>query len=82
MQPGEVMALMAVVAGFLILGYPIVRAIAKRISGEHRRPGMELEEREEILAELHQVRQELGELAERMDFAERLLTKQSEVKER
>jgi hypothetical protein len=36
---------------------------------------MEPAEREEILAELQQVRHEVSELAERMDFAERLLAK-------
>jgi hypothetical protein len=57
-----------------------VSAIAKRIAGEHRRPGLEPAERDEILTELQAVRQEVAELAERMDFAERLLSKQSEVK--
>ena len=41
---------------------------------------MEPAERDEILNELQQVRQEVTELAERMDFAERLLAKQSEIK--
>jgi hypothetical protein len=39
---------------------------------------MEPAEREEILRELQQVRDELTELAERMDFAERMLAKQNE----
>ena len=59
---------------------PVAAAVAKRIAGEHRRPSMEPAERDEILNELQQVRQEVTELAERMDFAERLLAKQSEVK--
>jgi len=59
---------------------PVAAAVAKRIAGEHRRPSMEPAERDEILNELQQVRQELTELAERMDFADRLLAKQSEVK--
>jgi hypothetical protein len=59
---------------------PVAAAVAKRIAGEHRKPGMEPAERDEILNELQQVRQEVVELAERMDFAERLLSKQSEVK--
>jgi len=59
---------------------PVAAAVAKRIAGEHRRPSMEPAERDEILNELQSVRQELTELAERMDFAERLLAKQSEVK--
>lgn len=69
------------VAAFMFLGgtfwvlRPVAAAVAKRIAGEHRRPGMESDERDEILNELHQVRQEVAELAERMDFAERLLAK-------
>ncbi|HEY3221154.1 MAG TPA: hypothetical protein VGJ80_10530 [Gemmatimonadales bacterium] len=80
MNPGEVFALVAVVGGFVFVLRPVVSAIAKRIAGEHRRPGLEPAERDEILTELQAVRQEVAELAERMDFAERLLSKQSEVK--
>ena len=74
------------VAAFMFFGgtfwvlRPVAAAVAKRIAGEHRRPSMEPAERDEILNELQQVRQELTEMAERMDFAERLLAKQSEVK--
>jgi len=78
MRPPEVFALLAVVAGLVIVFRPIVAAISKRIAGEHRRPGLEAAERDEILSELQQVREEVAELAERMDFAERLLAKQSE----
>lgn len=69
------------VAAFMLFGgafwvlRPLAGAVAKRIAGEHRRPGLEKEDREEILSELQQVRQEIAELAERMDFAERLLAK-------
>jgi len=80
MNPGEVFALIAVVGGFVFVLRPVVSAISKRIAGEHRKPGMDLTERDEILDELRQVREEVAELAERMDFAERLLSKQSEVK--
>lgn len=74
------------VAAFMFFGgtfwvlRPVAAAVAKRIAGEHKRQGMDPDERDEILAELQQVRQEVGELAERMDFAERLLAKHSEVK--
>jgi len=69
------------IAAFMFFGgtfwvlRPVAAAVAKRIAGEHRRPGMDPDEKEEILNELHQVRQEVAELAERMDFAERLLAK-------
>jgi hypothetical protein len=69
------------IAAFMFFGgtfwvlRPVAAALAKRIAGEHRRPGMDADDREEILAELQQVRHEVSELAERMDFAERLLAK-------
>jgi len=77
--PEAVAAFMFFGGAFWVLR-PIGAAVAKRIAGEHRRPSMEPAERDEILNELQQVRQEVTELAERMDFAERLLAKQSEVK--
>jgi len=73
MNPPEVAALFAVVGAFVFVIRPVVAAIAKRISGEHRAQAMDPAEREEIFAELQQVRHEVAELAERMDFAERLL---------
>ena len=79
MNPGEVLALVAVVGGLVFVFRPVVSAIAKRIAGEHRKPGLEPAERDEILSELQQVREEVAELAERMDFAERLLAKQSDT---
>lgn len=69
------------VAAFMFFGgtfwvlRPVAAALAKRIAGEHRRPAVEQDDREDILAELQHVRQEVAELAERMDFAERLLAK-------
>jgi len=75
MNPGEVFALIAVVGGFVFVLRPVVSAISKRIAGEHHKPGMDTAERDEILNELRQVREEVAELAERMDFAERLLAK-------
>lgn len=75
MNPPEAVAMFLFLGGTFWVLKPVAAAIAKRIAGEHRRPGMDQEERDDILAELQQVRQELGELAERMDFAERLLAK-------
>ena len=79
MNPAEAAALFAVVGGFVFVIRPVVAAIAKRISGEHRRPGLEPAERDEILTALQQVRAEVAELAERMDFAERLLAKHNDT---
>ncbi len=69
------------IAAFMFFGgtfwvlRPVAGAIAKRIAGEHRKPGIDPAERDEILSELQRMRQEVAELAERMDFAERLLAK-------
>lgn len=62
-------------AGMFTLLRPVGAAIAKRIAGEHRKPGLDPNDRDEILSELQAVRQEVAELAERMDFAERMLAK-------
>jgi ubiquinone biosynthesis protein UbiJ len=72
------------VAAFMFFGgtfwvlRPVAAAVAKRIAGEHRRAGIAPEERDEILTELQEVRHEVAELAERMDFAERMLAKPRE----
>jgi hypothetical protein len=78
MSPSETAAFLFIFGGGFWVIRPVVSALAKRIAGEHRPPAMEPAEREEILHELQQVRDELTELAERMDFAERMLAKQSE----
>jgi len=70
--------MLAVFGGAFWVIRPVAGAIAKRIAGEHRRPGIDPAERDEILQELQQVREDLSELAERMDFAERVLAKHSE----
>ncbi|HYX81505.1 MAG TPA: hypothetical protein VE714_03875 [Gemmatimonadales bacterium] len=54
---------------------PIGAALAKRIAGEHRKPALDPSDRDEILSELQAVREEVAELAERLDFAERMLAK-------
>jgi hypothetical protein len=76
MSGPEAVAMFVFLGGSFWVLRPVATAIAKRIAGEHRRPPeMDREERDEILAELQQVRHEVSELAERMDFAERLLAK-------
>ncbi len=81
MQEGEVIALLGVVAGAMVILFPIVRALAERI-----RPRLDSGVREELqilredlLAEIQQARREIGELGERVDFTERLLAKKSQV---
>lgn len=75
MSGPEAVASVIFFAGAFWVLRPIGAAIAKRIAGEHRKPGLDPNDRDEILGELHAVRQEVAELAERMDFAERLLAK-------
>ncbi len=55
---------------------PLATAIAKRIAGDHRQPEADAQERDAMAAEVQQLRQEMTELQERVDFAERLLAKQ------
>jgi len=78
MNPGEAVAAFMFFGGTFWVLRPVAAAVAKRIAGEHRRPGIGPEERDEILTELQQVRHEVAELAERMDFAERMLAKPRE----
>ena len=67
------------------LGFsPVGKAVADRIRGKHALPDIE-ELRSEVAeardghgASLEQVRQEVAELAERLDFAERMLAQQRE----
>ena len=78
MQPEEVILSVIAMAGFGLLAFPLVRAIAERI-----RPRIDtgikdeiLGLREDVLTELRDMRREVSELGERVDFAERLLAKQ------
>jgi len=82
-MPPEAIAFISVVTligGFALL-MPVVRALAERL-----RPRQESGIREELQAmredvaqDVQQVRRELAELSERVDFTERLLAKQREA---
>lgn len=68
------------------LGFsPVGRAVADRIRGKHALPDVEelradvADARDAHADELQQVRQEMAELAERLDFAERMLAQQREA---
>ena len=65
------------VGGFLLLR-PLVAALADRIRHKGL-PAADAGVNAEILEELRGVRQGMTELAERVDFAERLLAKQGEA---
>jgi hypothetical protein len=78
-------ALTALLASGVVLSlfvFHVGRALADRIrGGGSRRPGTDEMQalRDEVTAELHQVRADVAELAERLDFAERLLAKERET---
>lgn len=65
-----------IAAGVAIL-YPLARALARRLEGKHADPGLraELEELRARMYEMESQQGRVAELEERLDFAERLLTK-------
>jgi len=81
--PPQVFLLMvlAIVAGTTIIFWPLMRAIARRIEGRGRESTALREEIEQLrarLAEVDAVQGRLGELEERLDFAERMLAQRTE----
>jgi len=81
MDVEEVFLSLVAMVGFAVLAYPLVRALSERI-----RPRIDAGIRDEVqglrddvLTELRDMRRELGELGERVDFTERLLAKQRDV---
>lgn len=77
MPPEVVFVTIFVFGGAFWLLRPLVVALADRARqrGTPAAPGMS----EEVLEELQAMRRDMAELAERVDFAERLLAKQREV---
>jgi NTP pyrophosphatase (non-canonical NTP hydrolase) len=68
-------------SGLFLVLFRLAGAVARRISGDARRgptPDELTALRVELGDELAQVRQQVGELAERVDFTERLLAKQKD----
>ncbi len=65
------------VGGFawMIAISPLGRAFGEPLRGQARGPG-DAREREELLAAVEDLRREVAELAERVDFTERLLAKE------
>jgi len=72
--------LVVVVGGFWVLR-PLVLALADRIRHRGPLPGPEhvAALREELLGELQQLRHDVTDLSERVDFAERLLARQRDA---
>lgn len=84
----DILAIILIFGGGTIvaLGFsPIGRALAARIRGERPRPDRDAlqaewdEHRADQAEELDAVRREVAELAERLDFAERLLAQQRDA---
>ncbi len=65
------------IAAILVLRGPLGRALGERLAG---RPRGAAEEREfqDLKGEVDELRHQLGEVQERLDFAERLLARQNE----
>ena len=65
------------VCGAVILG-PIGRAFAERLRGKGTTTSLDAAELDALRDELTEVRRQIGELAERQDFTERLLAQARE----
>jgi len=66
----------AMIGASAILLRPLVGALADRI--RHQRPQIAPDGSAELAGEVRAMRQELAELAERVDFTERLLAKSTD----
>jgi len=74
------LSVVTIIGAFGLL-FPVVRALAERLR-PRQDSGVSAElqaMREEVAQELQQVRHEMAELGERLDFAERLLAKQRDA---
>jgi hypothetical protein len=78
MSPQESILAFLTLGGGLYVLRPLVGALARRIGGEIPPPAKP-ESDEATLAELHHLREDVNDLAERLDFAERLLAKQRDA---
>ena len=78
MSPQESVMAALVLGGGLWVLRPIAGALARRIGGEIP-PAPKAEPDETVLAELQHLREDVNDLAERLDFAERLLAKQRDA---
>jgi hypothetical protein len=79
MSPDQIvfLSISSIAIGAVLL-LPLVRALAERIRARAAAEGPPPALNAEVMAELGDIRREIGELAERMDFAERLLAQQKQ----
>ncbi len=77
LPPGvTVIIVLAVVAGFVAIFWPLMRALARRIEGKAQSEPALLDEVEQLrhrLSDVEGLQGRIAELEERVDFAERLL---------
>ena len=82
MRPEEVFLSFIALTGTFLLLYPVARALGERIRGNAAaRVEATLHDdlqglREDLVTELQQMRQQMGELTDRVEFTERLIAKQ------
>lgn len=81
MQGEELFVIVIMLIGGFILLYPLARALAERLrprGADRDQTALDAarDVREELGGRLQQVEREVGELQDRLDFAERLLAKQ------
>jgi hypothetical protein len=85
LPPGvTLLIILAMVGGFVAVFWPLMRAIARRIEGRAKTDPALLEEIEHLRArvgDLEGMQMRMGELEERVDFAERLLAQKSDARE-
>lgn len=73
---------LGIVVGVVIIFYPLMRALARRLEGKAAAdPALmaEVESLRQRVADLEQLPHHVAELEERLDFAERLLGQQREM---
>lgn len=73
---------LGIVVGVVIIFYPLIRALARRLEGKAAPDAglmTEVEALRQRVAELEQLPHHVAELEERLDFAERLLGQQREM---
>jgi hypothetical protein len=81
-MPNEAVILnLGILSVATILLWPLVRALSERIRGVGRESssGALKALRDELVGEVQQLRMHMGELAERVDFAERVLAREREA---
>ena len=71
------MVLFVSIAAVAILRGPFGRALAERLSGRAR-PGAEDQDVRELKSEVEELRTQLAEVQERLDFAERVLARRDD----